>query len=335
MKKIIIAVLAVAALAACTTEQTIVAPQGEAIGFETFVDNATRANDLTKGNFDFSVYGLVEKGTDNALIFNDQYVNADGSYTPPQYWIGNAQYYFAAFAPATDRTWKYDTTTAHTGTLSFNNKNAEANQDLLYAFVKPAATAEKITAQPEAVKLTFNHMLSRVMFTFANGFANNSNIKLEVYDVTITDAISSADLAIDEGDAAWDNFSGKFERNFGKVGGETLAQLVDAGVQGGTVSASTEHFYLIPATQAYNVTFKVNLYQAGVKLDTYSRTATIPATTEMKSGMSYNIKTTLTPANTSDDGELYPIVFEVETVNDWANYTDVNATVTVPATGNN
>lgn len=318
MKKIIIAVLAVAAMVACSKEQTVVAPKGDAIGFSTFVDNATRANDLTKGNFDFSVYGLVEKGTDNALIFNDQYVNKDGSYTPPQYWIGNAQYYFAAFAPATGRTWEYKTTTAHTGTLSFNNETAVANQDLLYAFVKPDATAEKITAQPEAVKLTFNHMLSRVMFTFANGFANNSNIKLEVYDVTITDAISSADLAIKDGDpVAWSNFSGTFERNFGKVGGDTLAQLVDRGVQGGTVSASTEHFYLIPDTRAYNVTFKVNLYQAGVKLDTYSRTATIPATTEMKSGMSYNIKTTLTDKNTSDDGELYPIVFEVESIVDW------------------
>lgn len=338
MKKIIIAVLAVAAMVACSTEQTVVAPKGDAIGFSTFVENSTRANDLTKGNFDFSVYGLVEKGTDRALIFNDQYVNADGSYTPPQYWIGNAQYYFAAFAPATGRTWEYKTTTAHTGTLSFNNETAVANQDLLYAFVKPAATAEKITAQPEAVKLTFDHMLSRVMFTFANGFANNSNIKLEVYDVTITDAISSADLAIEDGvpAAAWSNFSeDTFARNFGKVGGETLAQLVDAGVQGGTVSASTEHFYLIPATQAYSVTFMVKLYQAGVLLDTYSRTATIPATTEMKSGMSYNIKTTLTPANTSDDGQLYPIVFEVETVNDWANYTGVDAAVTAPATGNN
>lgn len=330
MKKIIIAVLAVAAMVACSKEQTVVAPKGDAIGFSTFVENSTRANDLTKGNFDFSVYGLVEKDNARALIFNDQYVNTDGSYSPAQYWIGNAQYYFAAFAPSTGRQWSYNTTLAHTGTLTFNNAAAQANQDLLYAFAKPSATAEKITAKPEAVKLSFSHMLSRVMFTFANGFANGSNIKLEVYDVTITDAISSADLVITNGvpATAWSNFSeGTFTRNFGQVGGNTLAQLVDAGVANGTVSASTEHFYLIPAKKAYNVTFKVKLYQAGVLLDTYSRTATIPATTEMKSGMSYNIKTTLTPSNTSDDGQLYPIEFKVETVNGWANYTDVNATI--------
>lgn len=336
MKKIFVAVLAVAAMVACSTEQTVVAPKGDAIGFDTFVENSTRANDLVAGNFDFGVYGLVAKGGESALIFDNKQVAQDGSYSPAQYWIASAQYYFSAFAPYTGRAWSYDTTTAHTGTVTFDNKTAQANQDFLFAYVQPDVTPDKITGQPDAVTFTFKHMLSRVMFTFSNGFANNSNIALEVYDVTITDAIDSAKLAISEGTAAaaWKDFSATtFERNFGKVGGQNLAHLVDAGVANGTVSASTEHFYLIPASKAYNVTFKVDLYQAGVKLDTYTRSATIPAT-EMKSGMSYNIKTTLTPSNTSDDGQLYPIVFEVEGVNDWTGYTGVDATVKQPATGN-
>lgn len=337
MKKIFVAVLAVAAMVACSTEQTIVAPQGEAIGFDTFVENSTRANDLVAGNFDFGVYGLVAKGGESALIFNDKQIAKDGTYSPAQYWIASAQYYFSAFAPYAGRAWSYDTTTAHTGTVTFDNKTAQANQDFLFAYVQPNVTPDKITSQPEAVKFTFKHMLSRVMFTFSNGFANNSNIALEVYDVTITDAIDSAKLAISEGTAAaaWKDFSATtFSRNFGQVGNETRAHLVDAGVENGTVSASTEHFYLIPANKAYNVTFKVDLYQAGVKLDTYERSATIPAT-EMKSGMSYNIKTSLTPQNTSDDGQLYPIVFNVNGVEGWGSATDVNTTVNTPATGNN
>jgi hypothetical protein len=342
MKKIFVAVLAVAAMVACSTEQTIVAPQGEAIGFDTFVENSTRANDLVAGNFDFGVYGLVAKGGESALIFNDKQIAKDGTYSPAQYWIASAQYYFSAFAPYTGRAWSYDTTTAHTGTVTFNNNTAQANQDFLFAYVQPDVTPDKITGQPEAVKFTFKHMLSRVMFTFSNDFANNSNIALEVYDVTITDAIDSAKLAINEGTAAaaWKDFSTTtFSRNFGQVvSNETRAHLVDAGVTGGTVSASTEHFYLIPANKAYNVTFKVDLYQAGVKLDTYTRSATIPAT-EMKSGMSYNIKTSLTPQNTSDDGQLYPIVFNVDGVDGWDSADDVDATVNAPvntpATGNN
>ena len=55
----------------------------------------------------------------------------------------------------------------------------------------------------------------------------------------------------------------------------------------------------------------------------------------MKRGMSYDIKTTLTAQNTSDDGKLWPIEFTVNAVNNWANYADVTGTVNQPTTGNN
>ena len=176
-------------------------------------------------------------------------------------------------------------------------------------------------------------MLSRVRFTFTNGFGQGSNITLQVTDVTITDAYATGDLVVNAGTPAaeWSNFGGKLAKNFGQVGDDTLATLTDAG---NTMSASTEHFYLIPANKAYNVTFTVKLFQAGVELDTYNRTATIPATA-MAKGMSYDIKTTLNAQNTSDDGQLYPIQFTVDAVNNWANYTDVTGTVNQPTTGNN
>lgn len=336
MKKILFAAVAVMAMAACSNEDVISRPALPVIGFDTFVENSTRANDLIKGKFDFGVYGLVEKGEQSALIFDNQKVNADGSYGPAQYWIAAAQYYFTAIAPYTDAKWSYATDTAHTGTISFNNAAAEANQDLLFAYNKPAKTPEAITAQPAKVGFTFNHMLSRVRFTFTNGFGEGSNITLQVYDVTITDAYATAELAVADGTPAtnWTKFGGTFSKNFGKVGGNTLATLTD---KGATMSASTEHFYLIPANKAYNVNFKVDLYQAGVKLDTYERTATIPAIpdTGMQKGKSYDIKTTLTAQNTSDDGQLYPIEFQVEGVSGWANYTNADATVTPPTTGGN
>lgn len=341
MKKIFIAVLAVAALASCSKEEAINVDKGAVIGFDTFVENSTRAADLTKGNFDFGVYGLVEKGGENALIFNNQTVNAQGEYSPAQYWIAAAQYYFTAIAPKTtpaNANWSYATTTAHTGTISFNNQAAAANQDLLFAYNKPAQTPAQITAAPAKVGFTFNHMLSRVRFTFANGFGEGSNITLQVTDVTITDAYATADLAVANGTpaAAWTNFGTTFSKNFGQVGGATLATLTDVGVnEGATMSASTEHFYLIPANKTYNVTFNVTLFQAGVQLDTYARTATIPATA-MAKGVSYDIKTTLTAQNTSDDGQLYPIEFTVNEVTGWTDpATDVTGTVNQPTTGNN
>ena len=336
MKKILFAVLAVAALVSCSKEHVVVEQPKAAIGFDTFVENSTRANDLVKGAFDFGVFGLVQKGEQSALIFNNQTVNANGGYSPAQYWIAAAQYYFTAIAPKTtpaNATWSYATTTAHTGTITFDNSAAAANQDLLFAYNKPAQTPATITAQPAKVGFTFNHMLSRVRFTFANGFGTGSNITLQVTDVTITDAYATAKLAVTNGTPAdeWSNFGATFSKNFGQVGGNTLATLTDTG---NTMSASTEHFYLIPANKTYNVTFTVKLFQAGVELDTYNRTATIPATAMVK-GMSYDIKTILTAQNTSDDGKLWPIEFTVDAVNNWANYTDVTGTVNQPTTGNN
>ena len=334
MKKIFFAVLALAGLVACSNEDVVSRPQGAAIGFDNvFVENSTRANDLTAGNFDFGVYGLVEKGNEKALIFTNQKVEKDGKYSPAQYWIAAAQYYFTAIAPYTNAKWSYATTTAHTGTISFNNAASEANQDLLFAYVKPDQTPAQINTTPDKVGFTFNHMLSRVRFTFANGFGEGSNITLQVYGVTITDAYATADLVVTNGTPAdvWSNFDGTFSKNFGMVGGDTLATLTDTG---DTKSAATEHFYLIPAAdKTYNVTFKIDLYQAGVKLDTYTRTATIPAA-GMQKGKSYDITTTLTAQNTSDDGKLYPIEFEVKKVEDWdpaTGGTNVGATVNTPA----
>ena len=336
MKKIFIAVLAVAALASCSMEQTVNVDKGAVIGFDTFVENSTRANDLTKSSFDFGVYGLVEKGANSALIFNGQEVANDGTYSPAQYWIASAQYYFTAIAPYSNAKWSYETTTAHTGTISFNNEAAQANQDLLFAYNKPLQTPTAITEQPATVGFTFNHMLSRVRFTFANGFGEGSNITLQVTDVTITDAYATGELAVTDGTPADDwTTSGAtlFSKNFGQVGGNTLATLTDEGT---TMSAATEHFYLIPANKAYNVTFTVKLFQAGVELDTYARTATIPETA-MAKGMSYDIKTTLTAQNTSDDGQLYPILFEVAGVTAWDSFGDgdITGTVNQPTTGNN
>ena len=107
MKKIFIAVLAVAALASCSKEQIVNVDKGAVIGFDTFVENSTRANDLVVGNFDFGVYGTVTKGN-SALIFNNQEVKTDFTYGNPVYWIADASYTFGAFAPYTDRAWSYE-----------------------------------------------------------------------------------------------------------------------------------------------------------------------------------------------------------------------------------
>ena len=329
MKKIAILSLAVATLFACTKNEVIDAPKGVEISFDNiFVNNATKANDLTADNLqDFGVYGFVEANNTQGQIFTNQKVEKSGTlytYSPKQYWIAGAQYYFSAIAPFSNAAWTYNTTDAQNGTIAFNNQTAGANQDLLFAYNKPNPTPATITSQPDAVGFAFGHMLSRVRFSFTNDFAEGSNIELKVTDVKITDAYKTGTLAVTDGTVAqdWTPADNTLEVVFGNVGAGNIAE------NGG--SASTEHFYLIPAKSAtYSIQFTVELFQAGVSVDTYNRTATV--TLDMTRGYSYDLKAALNASNTSDDGQLYPIEFTVSSVENWKpdadSFTDIDATV--------
>ena len=323
MKKIFIAIMAVAAAVSCSQELTVDAPKGAAIGFaNAFVENATRAADYTADNIaDFSVYGFITKDTEGA-IFTDQKVagskDAGFTYSPVQYWVGGATYSFSAIVPYEGRHWTYTATNSGNGVISFNNETAVANQDLLFAYAT-RTTEASITAAPAAVGFTFNHVLSRVKFSFVNGFGEGQNITLKVTNVNITNAYANGTLALENGvlAKAWTPADKDLNVAFGDVAGDKL---------GVNVEGETTHYYLIPAEDTYEVTFTVAIYQSGVLVDTYDRTATV--TVALERGKSYDLQATLTANNTSDDGALYPIEFTVGTVNGWENYT--GAEVTVP-----
>ena len=345
MKKILFAAVAVMAMAACSNEDVISRPALPMIGFDTFVENSTRAADITADNLaNFGVYGsVVNSQNQQGMIFANQKVTktTDGyTYSPAQYWIAGAKYDFVAFAPyqsGADATWTYAPavgTAAENGTITFDNAKAGANQDFLFA-AKACTTHANITTAPDAVKFTFNHLLSRVKLSFTNGFQSNGNIKLVVKNVHITNTAAvgtlsvakavnatAAAVAADWTTAATDN---NLDVTFGDVA--AAAQLAENG------SGSTTHFYVIPAEREYNITFVVDLYQAGVYLDTYNRSAKV--TVDFTRGMSYDLKATLNQTNTSDEGQLYPIEFTVTGVEKWDNnletpkedWTDVNTTV--------
>ena len=330
MKKLLFAAAAIVAMASCATDDVVSRPAGAAIEFnDAFVENATRANDIAKDNLSqFNVYGSVTANNTNGFIFTDQLVEKNGdiyTYTPAQYWIPAASYKFTAFASLTAdqtvaRQWSFaPAADAANGVISFNNEVAQANQDLVYAYAD-CTTPETIASKPAPVAFTFNHMLSRVQFTITNGFAEGSNIKLDITNLTITDAHANGTLEVADGVAqTWAVGTDVFGRNFGST-----TQLAD-----NNTSWTTEHFYLIPTKATYNVTFDVTLWQAGVNIDTYTRTATVDL--DMSKGMSYNIKATLNASNTAEDGsEIYPIEFTVTDVNEWQDFGDVNATVSTP-----
>lgn len=319
MRKVLIALAAFAAFS-CSTDVMIDAPKDAAIEFSNlFVENSTRAAvDITKDNIEnFGVFGWVESDDKQGQIFSNTTVyKQDGKfiYDTPQYWIGGAQYYFAALAPKKGAAWTYTPAQndALYGTIFFDNDAANAEQDVVFDFVTPERTPENITSKPSAVAFNFRHILSRVKFSFKNGFAASSNISLDVNSVVIKNAYANGTIDVAEGVLAqnW-NPAGNMEVVFGD---STIENSTQSTIYPGD-TAKTVHLYLIPGSKTYNVEFKITLYQAGIELAHYSRTATV--TVNMERGKSYELKATLNQNNTADHGELSPIEFTVGNIDGW------------------
>ncbi len=337
MKKIFIAVLAVAALASCSQEYVVVEQPKAAIGFDTFVENSTRAAaDITSDNIsNFGVYGSVTNGQgQKGVIFSNEEVRKNGNlftYSPVQYWIEGSAYKFLAIAPFDAAKWTYATTATNAvenGTIAFDNAAALASQDLLFA-AAAKTTPAPLTDDPGKVGFTFGHVLSRVAFTFTNSFAENSNITLKVHNVAINNTAATGTLpVVDSATGTWTN-DGNYAINFGA---QTLAAAPELDENGG--ANTTEHFYLIPAMRTYNITFQVTMFQAGVQGQTF--THEITKEIDFAKGGNYSLNIALDQGNVNPDAQLYPIEFTVTDVTVWTDpATGVEVELEEPTTGNN
>lgn len=331
MKKyLFIGIAATAMLASCTNDEIVeMAPQGNAIGFSTFVDNSTRAVTETKvANLgEITVYGWRGE----SLLFNGQKVtiatDGKGTYTPTKYWEAGYTYSFEAIKEVAGAT----LTAAQTGgKITFDNtaNGGKATTDLVYAKV---ADTEKINADFSNVKTVdfiFNHLLSKVKFTFTNGFTG-SDAKLSIANVNITNSVSKAETTPQtttktNGNATWTATNDATDLNV-SFATNTADIEVDATVE-------SEEMLLIPANKKYLITFDATLNQNGVKT-TYHKTAEITLTNGLQAGYSYNFTATLDNTNITEDGsDLKPIVFSADVYN-WQEYSDNSVTIT-PAANN-
>lgn len=297
----------------CSNDETVeVAKNQNGIQFKSFVNNSTRATDLTTANLtDFQVWGIMKKDNQIGKPFvGTQVTKAGGawSYGVPVYWEKGYQYSFVAVAPAD----AFDMVEAPAdyqdyGKVQFNNGRGDT--DLLWAFNDKGLVTWDGDVCPAAVDLTFNHMLSRVRFNFVNAMDDGS--LLTVKDVTITNACTdgTVQLIADNAGLEW-----------AAIGNAAL--LFDDAAETGfaqNAACTTGHKYMIPTTKAYNVTFKVEREHNGV-VDTYEHSVNLTEM-EMESGKSYQFKAEFTAQNINPDGALCPIVFE-PTVNEWDAWGD-------------
>lgn len=299
--------------ASCSNDETVeVAKNQNGIQFKSFVNNSTRATDLTTANLtDFQVWGIMKKDNQIGKPFvGTQVTKAGGawSYGVPVYWEKGYQYSFVAVAPAD----AFDMVEAPADYLDYGRvkfDNGSGDTDLLWATNDKGLVTWEGDVCPAAVDLTFNHMLSRVRFNFVNAMDDGS--LLTVKDVQITNACTVGTVALidDNAGLAW-----------AAIGNATLL-FGDAAETGFAQNAActTGHKYMIPTTKAYNVTFKVERAHNGV-VDTYEHSVNLTEM-QMESGKSYQFKAEFTAQNINPDGALCPIVFE-PTVNEWDAWGD-------------
>lgn len=317
MKKLIIAVAAIATAVACNTAEIVELPKNPAISFENaYVKNATRdavdPSTTTASIEAFDVWAFMDETSGIVLVDEDVTKGANGwSYANVQYWAPGHTYYFGALAPMNSANWDLDTSKAGklgAGVVSFTN--IDGTEDLLYSAVEVSTADLKLGEGMDPVKLTFSHLLSKVKFTFKNGFATD-NVSIKVKDVTMTvPAAATLDLNTAdwwEGDK-WVLGTENLTLQFGSVA-TTLGM--------GIADEADNERLTIPASAAYeyNVKFYVDVYMGDVlAIDNHEFTATIKDIA-LQMGKAYNFTATINPENL----EMAPIVFEVVEVKEWVD----------------
>ena len=345
MKKLFLGVLAIATMVACAKED-VISQNNEAIGFkQAFVDNSVRSvvdPSISKDNlddYDFSVYAFVEK---SPLLTNEKVYDADGAWTynATQYWIYGANYNFCAIAPNLNASWTVNNTNVSdtynaTFTIDFTNDGTE---DLLFA------NAGKIQGQEAGqngeVGFTFGHLLSKVKFTFFNGY-NASNATLRVKEIKIENAYTTATATVVASNA---NLSAEVTSNYtvdwSAHGAGDILDFGNATANDATSKDALEQFGYKASKESYNAMFlipgavptqtvnqeNVTGYKVTFKVDLMVGTATQPVRTYEHTsyvnftpvaGYSYNIKAEITAKNIDPAHQQDPIVFTVNGVNGW------------------
>ncbi|MBR4850893.1 MAG: fimbrillin family protein [Tidjanibacter sp.] len=337
MKKLFVIALAAIGMVACVQNEIVETPKSDAIAFAgAYIDNATRAaadpsfNEQVGNLTAFNVWGYMDETA--GTVFSAEEVtklNGAWSYNNTQYWAPGHTYYFAALAPMENKHWSValagdPEAQMGLGTVTFENVNG--GEDLIYAKAKVVTPgmSELLQNGMDPVKLQFNHLLSKVKFTFINGFTTE-NAFVSVSDIKMTVA-KDATINLAAATPVWEGLANEKVLEFGDVA--KLAMSED--------DECTDERLTIPATDAYtyNIEFTVTVYM-GSSADTaipameVKKTSTVTGQA-FEMGKAYNLVAEITPENLN----MLPIEFEVE-VSEWETpYVDADVDTYYDAASN-
>ncbi|MBO5018101.1 MAG: fimbrillin family protein [Alistipes sp.] len=318
MRKSIIAILSLVAMVACTNDVTVKTQAPAAITFEdSFVEVKTRAAvdpSITTATIDaFDVWGFMDDP--KGLMFDQQRVTkgeAGWTYNPLQYWTQDHNYYFYAVAPVdnADIVVNKDLNIEGLGTIDFTN--TDGSVDLLYAEKQESTYNEDVNADGhETVKLTFAHLLSKVKFTFTNGFPEGTS-SLKIENIKISQAPSKGTVTLNDDTAGrtWKVTDSNATLDFGHVnGGVALLPNESAECDNERLTIPAD------ANVRYQIDFTATLYY-GENVALTSEKTVYLEDQAFVIGKNYNITATIDNTNIAEDA-LTPIIFDVVEVEDW------------------
>lgn len=303
-KSLFVLGVAVAALASCTQSEVVDIAESNAIKFDAFVGNPTKAvtevdNDNIKA---FHVYGTKNSGT-TTDFFNGDQVYESGTpnvwiYDDLKTWEESQTYTFAAYSNGGVKGSASTSNVEWNGSnLTISGYNAGTEQkDLL---VSIASNAGAVASQNDPVQFSFVHALALIKFTIKSDLGDDANA-VTISEFTVKNINSIADLTYSSGSVTWTNH-------------ETPQDLSSANFT--TTSSEpgeSESFAVIPGES--NVSFTVS-FKAKIGTDGTEKTLTATINNQnWTAGYRYNYVATITGA------DMDVITFADPTVTPWQEW---------------
>lgn len=308
--------VAVAALASCTNEEVTEIANSRAIGFNAFVNNATKAvtevTSLSDNFYVFGNFGTNENSTTESdwtgQVFNNE-LN-----TKKYYWIQGNYYRFGAYADGAGNSNANASFNAASQTLTFNNYTPDDTKDLVAAIGTGNASS---TIPTNAVSLSFSHMLAQVGFTFNT--EDGDEYKIAITDISIQKAIKTATGTFTSTETKWTGDAEEGEA----YKYDNIDDIADG-------KDHSQYKLVIPQAVSSDankiqVTFTASISGGGFTEDeesnkkTFTLDLTSPDSEGWKPGYRYNYTATVNGSNINDDNK--PITFTVSSVQGWQDAT--------------
>lgn len=323
-------------MASCSLEEVMEQPEPQAIGFSSFVGKPTRAvteivNPGSTGSgtplstfYVFGKYGDAVGGTYTNDVFSNTSVTVTETNTEiatAQYWVPNKSYKFAAYSDGNSKI-ESNISFGTDGNITITGYSAGLN-DLILATPAEVQTGATITeGNPDAVSLTFNHLLSQVGFEFTNGFTNGYKVQITGLKINIPNKATYSKTSV----YSWGAPNTNADKTYTVNGGDKFDS---------SASKLSEYNFVIPQNnESLKAEFTVTVYDnndiqiiqkefPNVSLAT--GTTTTPESDNNVWTPGYKYKYTATIDASVLDDVMFPIEFKVVAVEGWESSTGGNS----------